>query len=228
MKKNKALIIFTRVPLPGKTKTRLMPFLNGDECAALHTCFLKDIYQKAEKTDAAVFVFYTPEDEKKLLGEILGTEDNFFPQEGEDLGERMKNAIDHVLSEGYEKAILVGTDIPQMEESAWEQAFDALDEYDIVIHPTQDGGYYLIGMKKTYESIWKVERYGTNTVIQDTLSCMKKAGLRVAAGQIYYDVDEKEDLCKLWKDIEKNKIKNCPVTERYLREHLAERLEKGE
>lgn len=61
-----------------------------------------------------------------------------------------------------------------------------------MIHPTFDGGYYLIGMKKEYDSIWKIERYGTNTVIYDTLQHMRNEKLSTAVGQMYYDVDDKE------------------------------------
>ena len=87
-----ALILFTRVPIPGQTKTRLMPFLTGEECARLHACFVKDIYEKAKQVDADIFVFFTPKDEKKLLQQILDNETVCLPQFGDDLGERMKNA----------------------------------------------------------------------------------------------------------------------------------------
>ena len=71
---NKALILFTRVPIPGSTKTRLMPFLTGEECAQIHSCFVKDIYEKAKTVQADIFVFYTPKDEKQLLKQLLGEE----------------------------------------------------------------------------------------------------------------------------------------------------------
>lgn len=78
-----------------------------------------------------------------------------------------------------------------------------------MIHPTFDGGYYLIGMKKEYDSIWKIERYGTNTVIYDTLQHMRNEKLSTAVGQMYYDVDDKGDLYHLYEDIEKGAI--CTV-----------------
>ena len=78
-----ALILFTRVPIPGQTKTRLMPFLTGEECARLHACFVKDIYEKAKQVDADIFVFFTPKDEKKLLQQVLDNETVCLPQFGE-------------------------------------------------------------------------------------------------------------------------------------------------
>jgi len=222
---NRALILFTRVPIPGMTKTRLMPFLNGEECAELHTCFVKDIYQKAKQVEADLFVFYTPRDEKNLLTKELGTEAIYMPQHGDDLGARMKNAIGIALRAGYEKVVLIGTDIPQIHPETLRNAFDNLNEKDIVIHPTFDGGYYLIGMKKEYDSIWKIERYGTNTVIYDTLQHMKNERLSTAVGQMYYDVDDKEDLRHLYTDIRKGSVCNCPLTMKYIEENLKERLE---
>lgn len=223
---NNALIVFTRVPIPGATKTRLMPFLNGEECAKLHSCFLKDIYRKVEPAGADVFVFYTPRDEKELLKHVLGEQVTYLPQYGEDLGQRMKHAIGIVLRMGYEKAVLIGTDIPQIHTETIKNAFDNLDEKEIVIHPTFDGGYYLIGMKKEYESIWKIERYGTNTVIYDTLQHMKNEKLSTAVGQMYYDVDDQDDLKHLWSDIRKGSVCNCPETIAYLEQNLREKLEK--
>ena len=190
-----ALILFTRVPIPGQTKTRLMPFLTGEECARLHACFVKDIYEKAKQVDADIFVFFTPKDEKKLLQQVLDNETVCLPQFGDDLGERMKNAIGIVLRMGYEKVILIGTD--------------------------------LIGMKKEYDSIWKIERYGTNTVIYDTLQHMRNEKLSTAVGQMYYDVDDKGDLYHLYEDIEKGAICNCPITIDYLELGLKGKLDKN-
>lgn len=222
---NNALILFTRVPLPGMTKTRLMPFLTGEECAKIHSCFVKDIYEKVKEVEADIFVFYTPKDEKKLLKNILDEEAVYLPQYGEDLGERMKNAIGICLRMGYEKVILMGTDIPQIHPETLTDAFENLDKKDIVIHPTFDGGYYLIGMKKEYESIWKIERYGTNTVIYDTLQHMRREHLSTAVGQMYYDVDDRDDLLHLYDDINKGSVCNCPNTIDYLELVLNEKLE---
>ncbi len=221
----KALIIFTRVPIPGQTKTRLMPFLDGEQCAGLHTCFLKDILQKAQQVDATLFLFYTPRDEKGLLQKAVGNEIICLPQYGADLGQKMKNAIGSVLRLGFEKVILMGSDVPHIHPETLNNAFDSLDQKDIVIHPTFDGGYYLIGMKREYESIWQIERYGTNTVIYDTLQHMKNERLSTAVGQMYYDVDDKEDLCRLYRDMKKGAVCNCPLTQDYLNQELAAKLE---
>ena len=222
---NKALILFTRVPIPGMTKTRLMPFLTGEECAMLHSCFVKDIYEKAKQVDADIYVFFTPKERKELLTSLFDSEVICLPQYGNDLGERMKNAIGITLRMGYEKVVLIGTDIPQIHPETLKNAFDNLEDKEIVIHPTFDGGYYLIGMKKEYDSIWQIERYGTNTVIYDTLQHMRNERLSTAVGQMYYDVDDKDDLLHLYDDIKKGAICNCPLTIDYLELGLKNKLE---
>lgn len=224
MRKN-ALIIFTRVPIAGQTKTRLMPVFTGEECADLHICFLQDIFEKSKQTEADIFVFYTPVDQEEKLKNILGEEAIYHPQRGTDLGEKMRNAIQFTLLLGYEKSVLIGSDCPQIEGVSLEDSFETLNDHDIVIHPTMDGGYYLIGMKKDYESIWKIRRYGTNSVIRDTLFCMEKEKLKVFVGKTYYDIDEPEDLKNLYEDLKSNIITNCPRTARYLEQNLQIKME---
>jgi hypothetical protein len=220
-----ALILFTRVPVPGKTKTRLMPFLTENECAELHACFVKDIYEKARRVDADVLVFYTPEDREQTLRGLLGDEPLYLPQYGDDLGVRMKYAIGIALRLGYGKCVLIGSDCPQIHMETLSAAFVSLEEKDIVIHPTVDGGYYLIGMKGEYDSIWKIERYGTNTVIYDTLQHMKNEHLSTAVGQMYYDIDEEADLRRLYMDIRSGIVTNCPHTKGYLETSLKDKLQ---
>ena len=206
-----ALILFAILP-SGKAKTRLMPFLSGEECASLCRCFLRDVYRKAGETGADVYVFFTPREKGAEFRALLGEEAILLPQHGEDLGQKMKNAIGAVLRLGYDKVVLMGTDSPHIHTETICNAFDNLENRDIVIHPALDGGYYLIGMKREYESIWNLRRYGTNTVMYDTLQHMKAENLATSVGQMYYDIDCKEDLKQLWNDIRRGAVCNCPET----------------
>ena len=219
-----ALILFAIIPAVGKTKSRLMPFLTAEECTSLYSCFLKDIYRKAKAAGADVYVFFTPRDKKSVFRTLLGEDAVLLPQHGEDLGQKMKNAIGAVLRMGYDKVVLMGTDIPHIHTETIRNAFDNLDQKDIVIHPALDGGYYLIGMKQEYESIWNIRRYGTNTVMYDTLQHMKAENLSISVGQMYYDIDRKEDLRQLWSDIQRGAVCNCPETTAFL-ESIRHKLE---
>lgn len=221
---NNALILFAMIPTAGKTRTRLTPFLTVEECQSLYACFTRDVYEKARSVDADVYVFFTPRDKGGVLRSLLGEEAILLPQHGEDLGQKMKNAIGAVLRLGYSKVVLMGMDIPHIHTDTIRNAFENLEHRDIVIHPALDGGYYLIGMKQEYASIWDIKRYGTNTVMYDTLQHMKAENLSISVGQMYYDVDRKEDLRQLWSDIRRGAVCNCPETAAYL-ETIRNKLE---
>lgn len=222
-----ALILFAILPRAGKTKNRLMPFLSSGECGSLCSCFLKDVYEKSKAVEADVYVFCTPWDSRNAFKTLLGPDAVLLPQHGDDLGQKMKNAIGALLRMGYRKVVLMGTDIPHIHAETVQNAFDNLETRDIVIHPALDGGYYLIGMKQEYESIWNIQRYGTNTVMYDTLQHIKAENLSVSVGQMYYDIDCKEDLKQLWHDIRRGAVCNCPETEAYL-ETIKHKLETGQ
>ena len=221
-----ALILFAIMPASGKSKNKLMPFLSFEESSAIYEYFLKDVYWKARASGADVYVFCTPWEKRDAFQELLGEDAVLLPQYGENLGQKMKNAIGAVLRMGYGKVVLMGTDIPQIHTETIKNAFDNLESRDIVIHPALDGGYYLIGMKQECESIWNIRRYGTNTVMYDTLQHIKAENLTTSVGQMYYDIDGKEDLKQLWTDIKRGAVCNCPETMTYL-ENIRQKLENG-
>lgn len=188
-----AVIIFTRVPIPGQTKTRMMPFLSGAECARLHTCFLKDIVKECGETDADIFVYYTPEDKEGHLERILGPQ-KYVPQRGNSLGDKMYLAIEEVLSQGYEKCLLLGTDVPEVKKEYLERAFRVLDKKDIVFGCTADGGYYLVGMKESRREAFEISTYGHSKVFEETLKYLEEKKLTVGFTVSLSDMDEPEDL----------------------------------
>ena len=190
----RGLICFTRVPRPGVTKTRLLPILSGEQCACLHTAFLQDLSGVYRQLDADLFVAYTDDPDWENLKEIFPSAVGFFPQEGADLGEKMYNALSHVLELGYEAVVLTGADLPLMKETHLEAGFAALDGADVAIGPTSDGGYYLIGMKVPHEEVFRVSGYGGATALENTLTAGKQAGLEVALSLPCDDVDTPEDL----------------------------------
>ena len=108
----RAVICFTRVPVPGKTKTRLMPLLGGKNCARLHTAFLQDLADVYRQLDADLFVAYAPEPHWEPLREIFPFARGFLEQQGADLGQRMDNALRWVLAQGYAACVLTGSDLP--------------------------------------------------------------------------------------------------------------------
>ena len=196
----RAVICFTRVPKPGVTKTRLLPVLKPQQCADLHWAFLKDLADTYRELDAHLFVAYTPDADWESLKTVF-PHAGFYPQKGNDLGERMYRVIRKVLELGYESAVLTGTDLPMMTAAHLESGFAVLEEKDIAIGPTSDGGYYLIGMKKPCREVFRVEGYGGASVFESTVAAAEDAGLSVGLALTCDDVDTPGDLWDLTKTV---------------------------
>lgn len=197
----KAVICFTRVPKPGVTKTRLLPILSGQQCADLHTAFLRDLSAVYDRLNADLFVAYTEDPNWDALKDIFPTARGFFPQEGADLGEKMYHALCHVLRSGYDAAVLTGADLPRLTADHLERGFEALEQADIAIGPTSDGGYYLVGMKEPHRAIFENQRYGGSTVLENTVAAGENAGLTVSLAAPCDDVDTPEDLQNLMRQL---------------------------
>ena len=192
-----AVICFTRVPKPGVTKTRLLPILKPEQCAQLHWCFLRELAEVYKKTDAHLFVAYTPDANWEQLKSVF-PDAGYIAQKGADLGERMYRAIRTVLKLGYESVVLTGTDLPTMKAEHLQSGFSALEASDIAIGPTSDGGYYLIGMKHPHKTVFHVEGYGGSSVYENTIAAAQAAGLTVSTALCCDDVDTPEDLAHLY------------------------------
>lgn len=202
---DRALIIFTREPEPGRTKTRLMPYLSPEDCAELHRCMIRDIASQAAQLNADVIVSYTcsahaseSADVPPFLQEVFGRHDHvmaeFIKQSGDDLGSRMENAFAEAFAKGYKKVILIGTDIPELEAESIDAAFAMLDVSDVVLGPTEDGGYYLIGMKALHPEAFDVKLYGVSSVYEETAASIRAAGLSVSMVDSYADIDTPQDV----------------------------------
>lgn len=191
------IIFFTRVPVEGKTKTRLQEFITKKGCADLHKKLIKKIYKSIVDTKKDYVIYYTPESDVNILKEILG-EGRYFPQDEitkeEDIGSRMYGAIKHTLDTGYEKVVLIGSDIFEITTDYIIDAFECLDEDDVVISPTFDGGYCLIGTTKSEEGIFEIDEYGNSEVYKKTADKIKLHGLTVKVLEKLRDIDTREDL----------------------------------
>lgn len=214
----RAVIVFTRVPFPGQTKTRMMPYLSPEQCAHLHRCFLKDMKRVCMDAGADVFVCYTPEGKEEILYPLLGEEAVYFPQEGEDLGERMYRAVRTVLQKGYEACVLIGTDVPEIRKKHMEDAFSILETgaKDVVFGPTEDGGYYLVGMKKPYREVFEKQTFGYGNVLENTIRRLEKHSIEAGCIGQLWDMDTHEDLQGCRERMRQNKCLQKTETGRYL------------
>lgn len=167
----KALIIFTRNPELGKVKTRLAKSVGDESALKIYKFLLKHTVEITEKLNVDKYVFYS----ENMHRDDIWNPDIFRKklQTGNDLGERMKNAFSEIFGMGYEKAIIIGTDMFDLNQKDLETAFNALETTPFVIGPATDGGYYLLGMKELNSEIFQNKNWGTSTVLEATLKDLK-------------------------------------------------------
>ncbi len=197
----KALIIFTRNPELGKCKTRLAKSIGDEAALTIYKYLLQHTANITAPVSADKFVFYS---ENILENDIW--DDTIFRkklQEGADLGLRMQNAFTELFNTGYEKIMIVGSDILDLNTKHISDAFIKLDTHDAVIGPAQDGGYYLLGMKQLLPDIFKNKTWGTATVLKETIKNLQNRDL--------FLLEELNDI-DTFEDVNNNKILKKLVT----------------
>ena len=221
--KDRVIVFFTRIPTLNRTKTRLEPFLGKDLCIKIQTAFIKDIYNNIKDMGIDIIVNYSEHGNLEILKNIMHRDIYFLKQEGKDLGEKMFNAISFSLRQ-YRKVVLIGSDLPLMSKNDIETAFNILKTKDIVISPTFDGGYYLIGMKEKNKEIFNV-KYSTSSVFENTIDKIKSTGKSYGIGNIQLDIDDEKDFMRLYKILEKNDSIPCHNTRKLIRDIMEKRDE---
>ena len=170
MSKN-LLLIFTRNPELGKVKTRLAKTIGAEKALAIYKFLLAHTKKVTEKIacDKAVYYSVKVREDDLWNGEIYQKKQ----QLGEDLGIRMQNAFQDAFANGYEKVLIVGSDLIDLSEEIIENGFLQLASNDVVIGPAEDGGYYLLGMKSVHPNVFKNKNWGTSSVREETLNDLK-------------------------------------------------------
>ena len=199
----KRLIIFTRYPEPGMTKTRLIPVLGLEGAADLHRQMIDYTLtwarQLKSNSGVSLEVRYEGGDERRVR-QWLGWDIPCSPQANGDLGARMAQAFNEAFSAGMGRVIIVGTDIPGLTGGLAKTAFEALTENDLVLGPAKDGGYYLIGLRKPIPQLFGGIPWGTGEVLPRTLGIAADLKLGVFLLEPLDDVDRPEDLA-IWEKV---------------------------
>jgi len=198
----RCVILFVRLPEPGKVKSRLAQDVDGALVQHLYECMVLDAIDMLKKAKAPFRICFDPPAAQERVREWLGQAYSYMPQTGEDLGVRMEQAFIQVFSEGVDDALLIGSDIPSLTAAIIDAAFRSLSVCDAVIGPAKDGGYYLIGFKKrTFErGIFHAMTWSTKSVFCETLKKLERALLTVHQLPELRDIDTREDLEALLSD----------------------------
>jgi rSAM/selenodomain-associated transferase 1 len=202
-----AILIMTKVPQPGVVKTRLRPFLSDEQCAELSRCFLADTVAKALSVTTNVIVAYSAIGDEGLILDLVPESTTCIKQNGRDLGERMVSAINFAASNGCGPIIVIGTDSPTLPPDMLVTALQRLAEpaTELVLGGTEDGGYYLIGLKQNIPAIFQGIPWSSDKVYSTTLERAAQAGLTgIVELPKCYDIDTPDDLISLHQEFLKN------------------------
>lgn len=198
------LIVMAKEPSAGRTKTRLSPALSEQEAAELYRCFLLDTLELMRQIpDVQPIIAYSPPEAAPFFRRIASPDFDVFPQVGADLAERLNNVITYHIQRGYSPVVVIGSDSPSLPIVYVTQAFQALDDQavDVVLGPSDDGGYYLIGLRSPSPHLFQGIVMSTPTVAEETLQRAREHGLRVSCLPSWYDVDRTEDLERLVEEL---------------------------
>ncbi len=192
-----------KAPRAGKVKTRLAPPLTLEQTAALNMCFLRDtaanLAAVSQAGSAAGLVCYTPVGDESAFDGLLPESFRLIPQRGDLFGERLLAAAEDILACGFGSVCLIDSDSPTVPAAAFEAAVAELARpgYRIVLGPSHDGGYYLIGLKKAHPEPFRNITWSTGTVLAETMERVRAAGIEVVLLPLWYDVDDAETLAIL-------------------------------
>lgn len=197
------IIVMVKAPRAGQVKTRLAPPLSASEAAALAACFARDVVNTARRVVPELIVAYAPRDGRAALEALLPDGLLWLEQKGEDLGARLEASVAHAGRLGFSPLIVVGADSPTLPVSFVETARDALaaDEADVVLGPTADGGYYLVGLRQPVPSLFQNIAWSTPAAYEQTAANVARLGLRQLELPVWYDVDTFSDLLSLRDEI---------------------------
>jgi rSAM/selenodomain-associated transferase 1 len=190
--KKQAVIIFIKNPVLGKVKTRLAKTVGDERALAIYLRLVQHTQAITQICDVDKRLFYSD-----FIDEADSWDNTIFVkavQHGNDLGERMYNAFQTAFDAGYEHLAIIGSDCYQLTTDILNEAFEALKRNDVVVGPTYDGGYYLLGMNKPEKSFFENKRWSTDSVFDDTIVDVLEKNLTVKILQKLSDVDEEKDV----------------------------------
>jgi rSAM/selenodomain-associated transferase 1 len=184
------ILVFVRNPELGKVKTRLAKTIGDSNALTVYTILLQHTESVLNAISGDKVVYYSEEVQHSDLWCETVYQKKL--QKGADLGARMEDAFETAFKNSYENVVIVGSDLYDLNPTHIEDALKALEHHDVVIGPSIDGGYYLLGMKKLYPAIFKNKQWGTDSVLETTLKDLDPQNVKLL--EALNDIDTYEDL----------------------------------
>ncbi|MBU2560795.1 MAG: TIGR04282 family arsenosugar biosynthesis glycosyltransferase [Nanoarchaeota archaeon] len=195
-----ALVLFAKFPEPGKVKKKIGQVIGMENSAKLCEAFIKDLIDDNNDRDYDLYLSFIGHEHKEQY-RTLFPHAILYVQRGMNLGENMHCTFEDLLDD-YEKVVIIGCDVPNLSYDMIVRAFNALSSYDVVIGPAEDGGYYLIGMKKAHD-IFKGLHFGTELLLDEQVRVVKEKGLTFVLLDKLPDVDTVDELKYLKKTLKR-------------------------
>lgn len=196
------LLVVAKRPAAGGTKTRLSPPLSPQQAAELYECFLRDTLDLIRSVpEVQPGLAYLPAEAQAYFSALAPDFETVF-QQGANLGARLDYCLSVSLQRGYQRAVIMSSDVPNLPVKFLQQAFQSLEQADVVLGPCDDGGYYLIGLKRPAPRLLREVRMSTDHVTADTMALAQEEGLQVHILPPWYDVDDAETLARLRADLD--------------------------
>src|SRR5947207_3004307 len=198
---NRTLVIMAKAPKPGMVKTRLTESLPSPAVTALYRCFLEDTLALAKSLTSVEVAVMCPESDQDELAHLLGNTVQVVAQKGEGLAAGLTSVFRHFTAASWQHVIAFNSDSPHLAPSVLHSAFEILITHDVVVGPTHDGGYYLVGAKAAYPALFESDRMGTKSALDRLLTRTKALELSTGFTEPFYDIDIANDLIQLAREL---------------------------
>lgn len=214
---NRVLVIMAKAPRPGAVKTRLLASLSPQAVSSFYTCLLQDTLRLVRSLKGIEIAVMCPNSDVIALAQLAGNDVTVLAQQGDGLAAGLDSVFAHFADRQHKDTIAFNSDSPHLPSSFLEDAFEKLATHDVVIGPTHDGGYYLVGAKASHPTLFAGDGLGTSTALERLLAQTQSLQLTTAFTDLFYDIDFADDLVRLASDLRVAPGK-APRTAEWLRE----------
>jgi len=198
---NRTLVIMAKAPRPGMVKTRLTESLPANAVTALYRALLEDTLTLAKSLTNVEAAVMCPEQDQKELADLFGETVSVVAQTGQGLAAGLTSVFRHFANDNGRHVIAFNSDSPHLAPSVLDNAFEILGTQDVVVGPTHDGGYYLVGAKAAYPTLFENDGMGTKNALERLLTRTKALGLSTGLTETFYDIDVGSDLLLLAREL---------------------------